>query len=229
MNEEEKAIARVSLIRASRFFLALFSVVILFLAVVYNSPNSVGLRHLKSYCEKDAGLKIYRTVEASGYFNASGRTSLVHSSYTFSEYCDDAGLRYEPDPGPGCFRLTVVDRNSGQCHPGLDDRLSQFVVEPYPEFLASSCLAVEKVERPTARYSFHSDLQSYHLENKASKITRSRVYIKDTYDDSLLATYVTYVLNPKPGFSAGSTCHDLGSTYPSYRETNLVERVIKSK
>jgi hypothetical protein len=65
------------------------------------------------------------------------------------------------------------------CCTGLTLSLLTFVVEPYPDFLANKCVAGKKIEKPTARYSSHSDLQRGYLQNRVSRITGSSISISN--------------------------------------------------
>ena len=97
--------------------------------------SSDGLDELKRLCEKDAGLTIYKTVEADGYYNEPHldggiKEDLIKGPYSFYEFCDDSPSTstYNLFPEAGCFRVKRVLRNSGKCDPRIDKAFSRFTV-----------------------------------------------------------------------------------------------------
>lgn len=197
------------------------------------SSEKTGLDKLRELCEKDAGLTIHETVEADGYYNAYSNdgitNALIKGPYSFYEFCDSSPSksRYELFPEPGCFRVKKVRRELGECDQRVDKSLSRFVVEPYPEFLKEHCIAVEKIEKPTARYGYYSDFKKWHPENSVSRFTRSDVYIKNNLTEEILGRYVSYSYNDKPGSSIPRGCEIFEGDYISYKNAKLVNTVIQ--
>ncbi len=190
--------------------------------------SSSSLDELKRLCEKDAGLKIYKTVEVDGYYDARGSNTIVaETDYQFIEYCNDNPLPIEPIPEPGCWRVSKVKRESGKCYEPMDKRLAKIVVAPYPEFLKDHCIAVEKIEKPNARYSFHSDPKQWLDKNGISKFFRTDVYVKDTATSEILGRFVSYSFDENPQFTPTISCKRLGEKFPSYSEVNLIQTVLK--
>jgi hypothetical protein len=194
--------------------------------------RDTGLEQLKALCEKDAGLFIYKTVEADGFYNSysnNGITNyLIKGPYSFYEFCDDSPstLRDNIFPDPGCFRVKKVYRESSICNERVDKNYARFVVEPYPEFMKTFCIAVEKIEKPTARYSYHSQPSSW-SGIKGAEFRRSDSFIRDTQTSQIVGRYVSYSYNANPGISSPQSCHNINKSYISYREANLIGSIIK--
>jgi hypothetical protein len=228
MRQEWKLKNLVSMRNAFRILLAAILLLILFLAIVYGSPTSVGVRDLTRFCEKDAGFHVYQTVRANGYYNATGSADIIHSPYEFIEYCDDTSSSHRAIVGPGCFRLTKVNRSTAKCHARLDAKLSKFTVEPYPEFLATKCIAVEKLSRPTARYSYHADIKKWRARKRGdSRFWRVEILIRDDLEDQILARYVNYSFFHKPKLASPIRCHHVNEKHPTYAGLNMIESVIR--
>jgi len=193
--------------------------------------GALGLRELKRLCEKDAGLTINRSVEVDGYYDSYTNSGIVgglaDGDYQFFEFCDAHPSSINLIPEPGCWRVKRVKRSSGICHKRIDERLSKFIVDPYPEFLKKYCVAVEKIEMPTARYSFHIDSNNWLAKNGISKFRRSEVFVKDSNGDKILGKFVSYSFNKRPRHTTPTSCHNISDEYMSYTEGNLVHTVLK--
>ncbi len=198
------------------------------------SSEEAGLRELKRLCQKDAGLTIYRTVKADGYYDAySGSgwgNALINGPYMFYEYCDDSPSpsKHTVIPEPGCYRLTKVSRDSGQCYERIDQSLSRFVVDPYPEFLKSHCIKVEKVENPMAVYVYKEWHQNWRAKNNRSEFIRTEASIEEANSQKIIGQYVSYSYNDNPRHSSPQSCNFIDGKYPSFAETKLIEAVIIS-
>lgn len=203
-------------------------ILIVFILLTACSLNASGLDELKKLCEKDAGLTIYKTVEADGYYDATGnRMNLIKSDYQFFEYCDENPMFTDSIPEPGCWRMSKVKRESGQCYERLDKKLAKFVVEPYPEFLQHYCLAVEKIEKPTARYSYQSGLKSWPAKNGVSEFIRSYAQLKETESGEILGEYISYSYNVKPRHTSPRHCDFIDNDeFPSYTDAKFINTVL---
>ncbi len=194
--------------------------------------DASGLDELKRLCEQDAGLKINKTDEAEGYYDASRKVGvlwhLISSDYRFAEYCN-----YDPNIAslfdePGCWNMTKVSRESGQCDERVDKTLMGNGSDSSIEFRGKNCIAVEKIEKPTAQYSYHSDFKFWLAKNDTSRFTRSDVYIKDDLTNEVLGRYISYSYNIRPGHSTAKSCEIFEGSYPTYKEANLINSVLKS-
>jgi len=183
------------------------STLLLVLACSACSSEQAGLNELRRLCEKDAGLTIYKTVEADGFYDTRGsNTSVAETDYRFIEFCDDNPTVID---SPGCWRVSKVKRELGQCYERLDKSLAKIVVAPYPEFLKEHCLAVEKLEQPEAEYTYEVERAEWWVnENAGTKMIRhiGRVFNKKTGE--VLGQGISYVLRKKSSapstFSCGS-------------------------
>ena len=182
------------------------------------SSEKAGLDKLRELCEKDAGLTINKTVEAEGYYDATRKSGalglLVPSEFTFSEYCN-----LEPNIAslfdePGCWRLTKVSRETNQCSEKVDKILWRFARNGYSAFREKNCIAVEKIEKPTARYGYYSDFTKWYSEKEGSKFTRSDVFIQNDLTKEILGRYISYSYNIKPGHSTAKSCEIFEGNYP---------------
>ena len=202
---------------------------LLVMSALLTACGSNGLDELKRLCEKDAGLTIYKTVEADGYYDMTGsNVDLIHSDYQFFEYCDDSPTIVDLTPEPGCWRVSKVKRESGRCYEPLDKRLAKFIVEPYPEFLKDHCLAVEKIEKPTALYSYHSGLNSWPAKNGVSEFIRSYALFKEVKSGDILSEYISYSYNKKPRHTSPISCHSLDEKFSVSIKTGFIEKTIIS-
>ena len=203
---------------------------LLVMSALLTACGSNGLDELKRLCEKDAGLTIYKTVEADGYYDAASigvGANLIDSGYQFLEFCNDDPKFTRAITEPGCWRVSKVKREPGRCYERLDKRLAKYVVEPYSEFLKDRCLAVEKIGKPMARYSYHDDFKKWYSKDGISKFTRSDVYIQNDFTNEILGRYISYSYNIKPGHSTAKSCETFEGDYPSFTEANLVNTVIQ--
>ena len=192
---------------------------------------SAGLDELKQLCEKDAGLTIHKTVEAEGYYDADRSygaiRNLVESDYSFIEYCDLESNFQSLFNEPGCWRLTKASRFENNCNEAVDKVLYRYSGSSYPEFRENNCIAAEKIKKPTARYSYHSELKKWADEDPILKFRRSHAYIKDTNTDEVLGRYVSYsYYNEKSLNKISKSCQILEGDYLSYREANLINTVL---
>jgi len=192
--------------------------------------NASGLNELKRLCEKDAGLTIYKTVEADGYYDSTRKGGvlwkLIPSDFRFSEFCNYDF--YKPSFNePGCWRVTKIPRHMGQCNEIVDNALRNSGKESSRKFREQNCITVEKIEKPTTRYSYHSDFNKWYSKNETSKFTRSDVYINDDLTNEILGRYVSYSYNLRPGHTTAKSCEIFEGDYPSFTKSNLVNTVIQ--
>lgn len=194
------------------------------------SSEKEGMDKLRELCEKDAGLTIYKTVEADGYYDTYANSSiagrLVKSEYKFFEFCDDSPFRFNMIPDAGCFRVKRVRRDSGQCNKIIDKRLSEFIVDPYPEFLKEFCISAEKIDKPTARYSYHSKLERWTDTNQVSEFIRSSARFEELATGDVLSTYISYSFNKRPRHTSPKSCHLLDKKFSISIKSDFIEKTI---
>ena len=178
---------------------ASLSIIIILLTAC--GSNTSGLDELKSLCEKDAGLAIYKTVEADGYYDDTSTgvgANLIDSDYQFLEFCNNAPDFTRAITEPGCWRVSKVKRELDQCYERLDKRLGKYVVEPYPKFLNGHCLAVEKIEKPEAEYKYEAESEEWWInESTGTKMTRGTGRVINKITGEVLGEATSYLLFPK--------------------------------
>ena len=205
-----------------------FFLLLLGLVCTACSSEKKGLAELKSLCEKDAGLRIYKTVQAEGYYDTTGGFDLVLSPYKFYEFCDNSPSpsKFNVIPEPGCYRVEKVKRKEGQCHPGYDEALEKVVVDPYPEFLTNHCISVQKIDKPMARYSYYADIEVWKDKNEKSGFIRSEISIKDSSNDNVLGGFINYSYTANPVIPVSKSCDDIDAHYSSFADIDLVNKVL---
>ena len=152
---------------------------------------------------------------------------MIDSDYQFIEFCNDNPKFTRAITEPGCWRVSKVKRELGQCYERLDKKLAKYVVEPYPAFLKDHCLAVGKLEKPEARYSYHSVAKQWFDKNGKSEFRRSDAYIIDVVTSDILGRFVSYSYNEKPGHTSPTSCNRFGDKFQSYAESNLINTILK--
>ncbi len=196
--------------------------------VGYDAP---GLDELKRLCEKDAGLTINKSVEAKGYYDATRKGGvlwkLIPSGFNFVEYCNLEPNIMSLFDEPGCWRLIKISRETGQCNANVDKSLMRVASDTSIEYRKQNCIAVEKIEKPTARYSYQSGWREWVATDEVSKYTRTDVYIKDSQTSEVLGRYISYSYIDKPRHALRKSCDIFEGDYPSYVEANLINSVLK--
>ncbi|MBR9909192.1 MAG: hypothetical protein GYB33_02440 [Gammaproteobacteria bacterium] len=164
------------------------------------SSEKAGLRELKKLCEKDAGLTVYKTVEADGFYNSHNNNGitqhLIKGDFSFYEFCD-----YDPSklnntmfPDPGCFKVRKVARGVTDCDERVEAKLAMFTVSPYPEFMEDQCISVEVIDRPTARYRYEVETIDLSSELGAEgELSKGVARVIDSKTQKILGESINYV------------------------------------
>ena len=166
------------------------------------SSEEAGLSELSRLCEKDAGLRIYKAVEADGYYDTTRKGGalglLIPSSFNFTEFCN-----FEPNISSlfkeaGCWRLTKIPRESERCDGTIDKILWSYNRNGYSEFKEKNCIAVEKIEKPMARYRYELDIKEWWLNERAgTKITSYTGRVVHSGTGDVIGKSVNYILRPQ--------------------------------
>jgi hypothetical protein len=208
--------------------LLLFTLAIICTSCSFEQDGLVTLREL---CEKDAGLNIYKTVEADGFYDASMKGGvlrlLIPSNFNFTEYCN-----LEPNIASlfkeaGCWRLTKIPRENEHCNEAIDKILWRYDSKGYSKFKENYCIAVKKIEKPTAMYSYHSDLKSWTADNGIALYTKNTETIMNQMTNEIIGSYTTYLFNKNPPYSISTACSDFVEKIPSYTEANFIASTLK--
>ena len=178
---------------------------ILFLVMSCSSCSSEkqGLDELKRLCEKDAGLTIYKTVEVDGYYDDTTTChhcwhGLIDSPFKYIEFCDFDSARHPLTnilKEHGCYRLSKVKINMGQCHVGIDKDIAKYIVEPFVSFKEKQCISVEKVEKPKSQYKYSVDSEKLWIDKSiGSLISKTILRFEDKSSGNLVARDIVYSL-----------------------------------
>lgn len=195
-----------------------------------------GMSELEELCEKDGGVQIYETVEVEGYFNGYLKgcwgcwDEITLNGFEFIELEVKEGKGIDIfDHDAGYWRLEKVDRESGQCHAGIERMLMrQKNSSGMKEFIKNYCIAAEKVDKPKSRYAIAGERKEWIVSDyHRSTITRLSTRIWENNTNETLGTNVSYILNPWPqGFDYGKVydCVDIGVIK---REQPLIQKILK--
>ncbi|NHN38195.1 hypothetical protein G8764_12880 [Pseudomaricurvus alcaniphilus] len=197
------------------------------------SSEKAGLRELKKLCEKDAGLTVYKTVEADGYYDgaqAGGALRvLVPSKFSFVEYCELAPNVASLFQEAGCWRLTKIARDTGSCSEVIDNILWGSGLSGYVDYRENNCILVDKLVKPMAKYAFNSSVKEWLGDDQVSGFRRVESYVENFSTSELMGRYVSYSYSLKPGYAITKYCQNIDKKYLTYEEARLIESVIKPR
>jgi hypothetical protein len=167
----------------------------------YSETTTAGLENLKHLCEKDAGLIIYQTVNADGYYNDTTQClqcfdALLVEPLQYIEFCSD-GTKKSSNyliKNSGCYRLTKEKKDSGQCHAGIDARYAKFAAEPYVSFKQDNCIKVEVIKEPSLGLGLYVKNERNVVVGDKFDISRSEHIIKSTKTNDIYARNINYSL-----------------------------------
>lgn len=196
------------------------------------SPNKSSMDELRRLCEKDAGVKIYRRVNANGYYNGSipgtSLLDLIRSDFEFIEFCDFNPSIKKPLEKPGCGRMTRRSKDSGRCHPWLQEILDESFSEPYASFRKNFCVEFEPIGKPEARYFYETHLDTWQASDEVGQLRKSRAWIRDMATSELLGEYIMYSLLPSASSMIYKHCDDIDESYPTFVEVDLINTVLSN-
>lgn len=165
------------------------------------------IKELRRLCALDAGQTVYETVQADGYFDATIDGAFIVSSlvagagakFSYIEFCNDK-TSFANSPGvkvgPGCWRATKVARDKGNCNVDADNQMKKWIASPYPEFMKTQCISVEKIDKPTARYWFKGNIEERSFSG-SKKVTfiKAKDFVVDSVTGKNLAESTIYVMD----------------------------------
>lgn len=207
------------------------------------SSEIPGINELRSLCEKDGGIKIYKKIRAEGFYDSTTIChhcwkDLILSSFSYMEFCDlDASRNYKSYviSAPGCYRLTKVLRSNNKCHVGIDNDLSQRKTDPFIKFKERYCIKVKGIPKPTSKYKYSSIGEEIWVNRKKGVlIDKWELMVHDTNNKILLAKDIVYSLIPgfaktpmsKPRINCRTIANRNNSFPPYYGMED--ERFLKS-
>ncbi|MCP5214239.1 MAG: hypothetical protein H6995_04435 [Pseudomonadales bacterium] len=189
-------------------------ILILLLACSGCDSEKVGLRELKRLCEKDAGLTINKTVEADGYYDDTTLChhcwhGLLNSPFKYIEFCDLESERHPLTNAikeQGCYRLTKVSRDSGQCHVEIDEDIAKRVIEPFVSFKKEQCIRAESIEKPTEGLGLFLNKDEGMVIERDFSISRYEYGIKSLDSNYEYGKFINYSLVIKTVGGAQHVC-----------------------
>ena len=173
-----------------------------------------GLDELKRLCEKDAGLTIYKTVEADGYYDDTTQChhcwhGLINGPFEYVEFCDHESKRHPLTyilKEHGCYRLSKVKRDSGQCHVEIDKDIAKGVIEPFASFKKEQCVSVESIDKPGLGLGLFLNKDEGLMMKDDFEISRYEYTIKSLSDERRYGEFINYSLVVKTTGGAGYSC-----------------------
>ena len=211
----------------TKFFVLL---IVLALSGCVQFPKKSGYSKLRPLCEKDAGLTIHKTVKAKGYFDPKGHTGafdqIIFKEFEFVEFCIEKLSYNDLFDKTGCWRVKKIDRAEGPCHEKIDNKLSGFIGKAYKNFLKTSCISAEKINKPHSRYSYITHSDRWQGRNNISEFRRTESHIVDNKTKEMVADYITYSFSARPGMDPYIFCDDVDSRYVTMRDVVFVNSVI---
>jgi len=219
-------------------------ILIIFILLIFNfscSSEKAGLDKLKELCEKDAGLTIYKTVEADGYYDDTTIChhcwhGLINSPYQYIEFCD-----FDSDRPPimyilkdhGCYRLSKVKRDSNQCHIEIDSDINKKAVEPFVSFRDKQCISVESIDKPESELGLFLNIKKDVVIKNDFEISKYHHTIKN--NTQKIGELINYSLVVRTIGGAGYSCGSSAITGKRTNEKNpsfhklFINKVIQHK
>ena len=156
------------------------------------------LAELERLCKKDAGVTVYKTVVADGYYDAnkgchSCWNRLIESHYSYLEYCDDNPRKSAVINEKGCWRIYKDDKDSKQCHKKINELIEKNNWSSQLEFRKNSCIAIKKVDFLEAKYELYSQTKIvFSISENKHKIVRYEETVYDRSSKSVVAKQIEY-------------------------------------
>ena len=164
--------------------------------------STPGMKELKAYCEKDAGVWIDERVYTNGYFyNFQGSNrenvylNIVFDGYEYIEiYKEDYGVS-DVLLDRGYFKLFRAEKGNPLCN----QNYQRIIEKQNSVFNEEYCVAVEKINYPESRYWQQLKRKSIEIDNKeGSSITRFESVVLDKKRNKKISRLVKYTLYPTP-------------------------------
>lgn len=206
------------------------------------------IEEMRRLCALDAGQKVYETVQADGYFDATEDGDFVvdtlvsgpggnygDAPYQYVEFCKDkpsspysVGIKLDK----GCWRAEKVPRSNGHCNVDADKDMKKVVISPYTEFVKNQCIAVKKIDKPVTQYWSKENTEKWSYNgNENIEFMKFKHSIFDNYANKVVAESIDYLLvyKNKDVGQIGCTSPILtGKTnYGANASANLIIKTIK--
>ena len=197
--------------------------------------NVPGIEKLAQLCAEKGGREVKQVVSVDGYFDQNkkqcdmdcwDRVSGSRLNYLEIKVEEPESFHFIKEPGIWEIYKTAID--DPNCHP----KIKRFMQRRkfYKDFIGTQCLALKKNEQIESQYELSFDYIRTYLPNEyRSRITETRMRVKDLFSGKEVATQSHYSLMPKhsrldPGWSFG--CGSIGI---KHYKTTLESVVFKAK
>ena len=190
---------------------------------------------LKRLCNMDAGVSIYKTVQALGYYDAYTNCRhcwdlIMNTNYEFIEFCNDEPSNWYAINEPGCWRVSRVDRLLERCDIRIERELKRKKKSAtYQEYLSQYCFAKQKLDKPEAKFGRYLEIEERRLGIKEKSIVqRFEESVKNLETGELIARQIDYLIVPNPDGHTTRVmtrhCSYVADDY--YLESFLIREVI---
>ncbi len=187
------------------------------------AAHNAGRKELRALCEQGVEPKVYRRVEAEGYFDSGISClylgcwdTLMDKSFRYIETERRNAKPWHRLPENGFYRFSKVRQDSGLCDPKILEEMQQAV--GFRKYLTSGyCIRMEKIDKPRAPYGLFSEAGRVIKVGNifGSSISELHTYIKDMKTDEIVVERRSYMLyqNTFRSFSSFASvlgCSDVG-------------------
>lgn len=191
------------------------------------------ISELEKLCQKDAGLSVYKKVEASGYYDAITNCSscwnkLIDSDYKFIEFCKLEQTVVSMFDGVGCWRVSRSVKGSDACDKKINESIANNKWSSQEDFRKSSCISISKIEEVEATYKVNFEkTEMYRSNDDKNYITRLLWSFHNKDSGEKIAEqneYVASIYNNIAGVSSGTYCDRFENGFRSKK--GFIEKVI---
>ena len=192
-------------------------------ALYLYAAHNAGRKELRALCEQGVEPKVYRRVEAEGYFD-SGITCLnvgcwdvlLGSPFRYIETEKREADPWDVLPENGFYRFTRENIRSGLCTQKILSDLKN--AASFRKFVQhGDCIRMERIDEPKAAYGLYTEPgRLITVDNFfRSKISERHAYIKSLRNDEVIAERWSYLLHQNAFRSFSSfknvvTCRAVG-------------------
>lgn len=146
----------------------------------------------KSLCKKDAGLRVYQKVKASGYFDSTCKTlshcvgKLRNSGLEYLEFKHD-GEKNNYGLTQGIYSIKFNDTSCDITAKGLREKSLEKKLD--------DCLYIKKEKKVSAKYELVSDyIKGYKVINSGWSVTKDSFNVIDRASGKVIAEDTNFVL-----------------------------------
>ena len=207
------------------------------LCIFSSGCGSEAEKKFDALCREQAGIWIYKTVQAEGFFNKKINCSerinfLMSTNFKFIEYCNDSNLGSNPMREAGCWRLSKSSVEDPKCN----QELTNYGIRGWrvinPNLPSNFCLSSEQIVAASAEYEYYmSEEKIYASKDRDPQIYRNDWIIKRINSSAVLAKQTDFHLfrwNPVSGGYSSKSCENSTSNNSEIK-LDILTKVIISK